>query len=301
MYPNTFESDVMDDLYYESEGQSDMGYGDEYDQYDQYDEYDGFDAEDEYEDEFDQAEDPFDEYDELGMDHYSNMDLLDAMEEIVADALSAEDTDEFFGKLWRGIKKFGKGALKVAKKVGRGIGQAARVVGPIASMIPLPQAQAIGRVAGVVGKLMADGADEFEAIDELADFMDYDDIDAAAPVIAGLTIRSTMPNISKFPLPQRRKLLKTVSRATKRLMQQQGVGSAKIMPKVVQVAKKSARQMGLPLSKAIARTTAKVAQNPMTTRRLLGRRSPMGKGGPCPTCGKNYTLRGPVTISIRGR
>jgi hypothetical protein len=302
----TFESDVMDDLFYESEGLSDMGYADEFDEYD---EFDGFDVYDEFEDEFNEYEGFLDEYDELedyADEAYDEEDLMDAMEEIVADALDADDTDEFLKKLWGGIKKFGKKAIGVARKVGKGIGQVARVAAPILTKIPLPWTQAIGRVAQVAGKLMADGADEFEAIDQLADYTDYDDLDAAIPVIAGLTIRKTMPGIKYKPRSVRKKLVKSVSQATKKVVSRQGIKAAKAMPKVVQTAKKVAQQTGQPLTKAIARTAIKVSKSPATTRRMAlpvikKAKGGMGKLGGCPTCGKKYTLRGPVTISIRGR
>jgi hypothetical protein len=74
------------------------------------------------------------------------------------------------------------------------IGRIARTVGPIASAIPLPWTQAVGRVAGLVGRVMADEADEFEALDEMLELAEEEDLlDAAAPVVAGLTIRRTVP------------------------------------------------------------------------------------------------------------
>lgn len=309
----TFESDVMDDLFYDSaEGPSEMGYADEFDEFDAYSE---FDAYDEFEDEFDEFDgydgyegflDEYDELEDYADEAYDEEDLMEAMEDIVADALDADDTDEFFKKLWRGIKRFGKKAWGVAKRVGRGIGKVARIAAPILSKIPLPWTQAIGRIAGIAGKLMADGADEFEAIDVLADYADYEDLDAAIPVIAGLTIRKTMPSIKYKPKSVRKRLVKSVSQATKKVVSRQGPKAAKAMPAVVQTAKKVARQTRQPLTKAIARTATKVAKSPATTRRMAlpvikKAKGGMTKLGGCPTCGKKYTLRGPVTISIKGR
>ena len=323
----TFESDVMDDLLYDSaEGPSEMGYADEFDEFDAYGEFDAYDElEDEFDeyDEYDEYEGFLDEYDELedyGDEAYAGEDLMDMMEDIVADALDADDTDEFFKKLWRGIKRVGKKVWRTAKKVGRGIGRVSRGLapllkkfGPILSQIPTPYTRIAGMFGGplasILGKLFADGADEFEAIDVLADYADYgdyEDIDAAIPVIAGLTIRKTVPDIKDKPKSVRKKLVNVVSKATKKVVRRQGGKAAKAMPKVVQTAKKVARKTGQPLTKAIVRTATKVSKSPATTRRMALPVIKKAKGGMAklrgyPTCGKKYTLRGPVTISIKGR
>ena len=307
----TFENDVMDDLMYdEAEGLSEMDYVDEFD--DEYDEYDEFDSYDEFDDEFDDEYDEYDEfddeyneYDEFD-DAYDDSDLMDMMADIVADALDAEDTDEFFKKLWRKAKRFGRKAIGVARKVGRGIGKVSRIAAPWLKRIPLPWTQALGRIAGITGRLMADGADEFEAINVFADYADYDDLDAAIPVIAGLTIRKTVPGIKYKPKSVRKKLVKAVSKATKKVVSRQGPKAAKAMPKVVQTAKKVSKQTGQPLTKAIAKTATKVSKSPTTTRKMAlpvvkKAKTGLGKMGSCPTCGKTYSLRGPVTISIKGR
>ena len=309
----TFESDVMDDLMYdEAEGLSEMGYADEFYDYDDFDEFDAYDEFDDEYDEFDEFDDEYDEYDEFDEfedyadDAYDEADLMDLMEDIVADALDANDTDEFFKKLWRKAKKFGRKAFKVARKVGRGIGKVSRIAAPWLKRIPLPWTQALGRIAGITGRLMADGADEYEGIDVLADYADYDDLDAAIPVIAGLTIRKTVPGIKYKPKSVRKKLVKAVSKATKKVVNRQGPKAAKAMPKVVQTAKKVSKQTGQPLTKAIAKTATKVSKSPTTTRKMAlpvikKAKTGLGKMGSCPACGKKYSLRGPVTISIKGR
>src|SRR5215471_8418864 len=161
-----FETDDMDDLAYDAAEGPARSYRHRADMLDAYDDMDAYD-------EFD-----VDEADE-------DMDTLDTMEEAFADALEAEDSDEFLRRVRRGLRS----AVRVARSVGRGIGQVARVVAPIASAIPLPQAQAIARVARVAGRVLADGADEFEAIDALVDLAEDEDVmDAAAPAIASMAI-----------------------------------------------------------------------------------------------------------------
>lgn len=304
---SSFDTDVMEDLYYdEAEGPS-MHYYDEYDEF----------GEDEGDELFLDEYDELDEYDAYEEDEFDEIDALDAMEEAVVDALDAEDTDEFFRRLVQGIGRVARGAVNVARRVAPVVGRIARTVAPIASAIPLPWTQAIGRVANVVGRLMADEADEFEALDEMFDLAEFEDIDAVAPIIAGLTIRRTMPGVARLPRSQKKKIVRSVTKATKTVARKQGPKAARAIPGVVRTVKKAVSQRRIPPSataKAITRTAARVARSPKATRQmavragtlispkksLVRRRRYMG-GGVCPGCRKQYTLRGPVTISIKGR
>jgi hypothetical protein len=304
----TFETDVMDDLFYETaEGPAQM----------RYDEFEEFDAE---EDAFDDFADGFEEMDAFAeADGYDALDALDAMEEAVTDALGADDTDEFLRRMRSRLQGLARGAVRVARRAAPVVGRIARTVAPIASAIPLPWTQALGRLSGVVGRLMADEADEFEALDEMFDWAEEEDaIDAAAPVIAGLTIRSNMPGVARLPRATRRQLVRSVTRSTLALARQQGPQAARAMPRVVQSVQRTARQRGLParaLPQAVRRATAQVARRPRMVRQLARPVTPtrarggVARGGivrggaACPTCGRRrtYTLRGPVRLSIQGQ
>ncbi|MDD5321107.1 MAG: hypothetical protein PHD43_10945 [Methylococcales bacterium] len=330
---SSFETDVMEDLYYdEAEGPARQHF-DEYDEFaeEEGDEFlrniigglgravggliggggDGFDEYDE-----------FDEYDAYDVDEYEDMEALDAMEEAVVDALEAEDTDEFFRRLRRGLGRVARIARGAVRTVGRGIraaapivGQIARTVGPIASLIPHPAAQAVGRLASVAGRVLP--ADEFDTMEDLFDFAeDEDAIDAAAPVIAGLTIRRTMPGVSRLPRPARRQLVRSVTRATRAVARRQGPQAARAVPGVVRTVQSAVRQGRIPpraAPQAIQRAATRVARSPQATRQMTTRagmaaaRSAGAVGrrrGTCPSCsrgGRNFRLRGPVTISIQGR
>lgn len=313
---SSFDTDVMEDLYYdEAEGPARA--------FDEYEEFEGEES-DEFlrniiggigrvvgglvggGDQFEEAEDWAEEYE--GYEEFAGEDVMDAMEEAVADALAADDTDEFFRRLARGIGRVARGAVRVARRVAPVVGRIARTVAPIASAIPLPWTQAIGRVAGVVGRLMADEADEFEALDEMFDLAEYEDIDAAAPVIAGLTIRRMMPGVSRLPRPARRRLVRSVTQATRTVARRQGPQAARAVPAVVQRVQAAVRQRRIPpraAPQAIQRTAARVARSPAVARRMVARagvpaaRRPMG--AVAAGRGRRYTLRGPVTISIQGR
>jgi hypothetical protein len=253
-----------------------------------------------------------DEFDELDADEGYD---TDAFEDAVADALDAGDSDEFLRRVRRIASRVGQAATRV----GRVAGRVARVVGPIARAIPLPQAQAIGRIAGVVGRLMADGADEFEALEELFDYAETDDIDAAAPIIAGLTLRQRMPAVAQAARPVRRQLVHGVTQATRALARRQGPAAARAIPGVVRRVQQGVRRRTVPPRRAAAavqRIAQRVAQSPRAVQTLArqaratlpprARRSAGGAraaGAPCPNCRRTrrIALRGPAQVIIRGR
>ncbi|HWP20752.1 MAG TPA: hypothetical protein VNO84_16605 [Burkholderiaceae bacterium] len=347
-----FESDVMEDLMYDAaEGPARTAAFDEYDEGDTYDEYDeGDEGDDEFlgrvlggaagqsggGQQFDEweegdeyeAADEYDDFDAAGED-YDAYDEGDPMEEMVADAMDAGDGDEFFRRL-----------AGIARRVGRGIGQVARTVAPIASMIPLPQAQLVGRLANVAGRLLADGADEYEAFDELVDGLDEDGIDAAAPVLAGMVLRRAVPAVARAAAPVRRAAVHGVTQAVRQAVRRQGPPAARAVARAVRATRRVVQQRRMPPRAAarVVRTAAQqVARRPQVARRLARplvpaarRATPRGQaarvvartvapiarqaaasgpaarrggiGGGCPHCaGRRLRLRGPVTITIRAR
>lgn len=232
-----------------------------------------------------------------------SVDSIDVMEEAIADALEAEDSDEF-------LRRF-RQALNVARQVGRGIGSVARVVAPIARAIPHPAAQAVSRVASVAGRLLADGADEFEALDEMLAFAEEEDaVDAAAPVIAGLTIRTMMPRAARLNRTTRRQLVRSVSQSTRTLARRQGAPAIRAIPRVVQAVQRTAQRRRVPaqqLPQAVRRATATVASNPRLISRLaqatrqassVTRRYSTRASTGIP---QRLVIRGPVEIMIRSR
>lgn len=347
---DSFTDDVMDDLFYDAaEGPARYDEGDEYDAYDEGDEGDEFlrgiiggvgqlargllgGGGEGYEDEYDEGDEyeDYEAYDEY--DSYDDYDAgdVESWDDLVADAMDAEDTDEFLRRLrniGRTVGRVAGRVGRVAGQVGRGVGRVARVVGPIASMIPIPQAQAIGRIANIAGRLLADGADDFDALDEMLDLADDEEfLDAAAPVVAGLTVRTQMPGAARMPRPARRQMVRNVAQATRTLARRQ-TGGARAVPGVVQTVQRGVRQRRIPpraAPQAVRRVAQRVAQSPRAVRQLAQRaataaptiarpgamRPRPGAGArPCPTCGRVHgrggmprrlRLRGPVTITIRG-
>ena len=154
--------------------------------------------------------------------------------------LSQDDFDEFLGQD-RWLSQEGRQGRRHS---------VARVVAPIASMIPIPQAQLIGRVAGAVGKVLADEGDEFDALDELADFgEDEAEIRLAAPVIAGLAIRSGLHHhAARLHPAQRLPLVQAVTTATKQISRAHGPRAITAIPGIVHQARRIAARRSLPAS-----------------------------------------------------
>ena len=103
----------------------------------------------------------------------------------MADALAADDADEFFGKIVRAVRK----AAPI-------VGKIARFAAPVLSAIPHPAAQIGSKVAGVLGKLRAEGASEDEALEAVAELAVRDR--RALPVVAGLAARSLTKSAGRY-------------------------------------------------------------------------------------------------------
>ena len=302
-----YNMDVMDDLFDDAYSPTGADLGDGFEDLSAFEEEDGLEGYEAYEGYEDSLEDygAEDSLEDYGEDLFAEQVDTDALEDLVADALDAQDTEEFL----RRISRIARQAAKVARRVGQGVGQVARVVAPIASAIPLPQAQAIGRIASIAGRLLADGADEFELLDSLFDLAEEEgDIDAAAPVLAGLTVRTTMPRVTQAARPVRRQVVRSVSQATRTIAHRQGVAAARAIPQVVRTVQQTAAQRRLParqLPQAIRSAAARVAASPQLTRRMTQttRRRPPSpvRARRATALMQRYSIGGPVEIIIRRR
>jgi hypothetical protein len=263
-----FEQDLMEDLMSAPEGHADELEGaDALEGADEFEESDALDESDEFEE-----GDALEEAEEFeAMDGFEGEDGSDEFEEAMTDALEAEGGDEFWGGF---------------RKVLRTVGNVARRVAPIAKMIPIPQAQLIGRAADLVGKVMADEGDELDALDAFADFADDEDsFDALAPAIAGLAIRGSLKHKSAhLPRAQRRQLVKVVSSAAKQIARKHGPRAVVALPGIVRAARNLVVRRQLPakhLPHLVKRATRVALRSPRALRRFasVGARLRTGTAG----------------------
>jgi hypothetical protein len=225
---------------------------------------------------------------------------------VLGQMLSVEEEDEFFGKLLSGAKTLLKKAAPV-------VGSIARGAAPILSMIPHPAAQVAGQVANVLGNLKAEGASVEDALEAVAEVAARDP--RALPIVAGLAARSVVRNRgAALPPTQRQQIAKTMTQAARTLVQQGGAQAIRALPKITRSVKRTAGMRGTAMAvqpRIIARTAAKVVQNPGLLRRLsvpsprarsvLQRASGVrygdfggyGSGGT-----RTFTIPGPATITI---
>lgn len=319
-----YEDDMFDDLAYdEAEGAADA-FGDEFDEFDDYDEFDEFDEFDEYDDydEYDELDamsayddyDEFDDYDEYDeFDEYDDYDEFDDYEEdafdsMLAYALAAEDEDEFFGKLFKGIKKFAKKAGRAIKKAAPVVGKIARVAAPILSKIPHPYAQMGAKAAKLLGRLRMEGASEEEALEAFAELAARDP--RALPIVATIGARTILKSKAKRMSPTARKrAVKDVKAAAKTLIRAKGPKAVRALPRIVKSSKKMAARKGTPpplRTKVVKAAAKKVARSKALTARLAKPKmkavatvKKAGVAKPAASAiGRSYVIPGPARITI---
>jgi hypothetical protein len=306
------DEDMYDDLAYdEAEGPAQAFEEEEFDEADAGDEFDLGDEEEwdaledagEYADDF--GEDAYEEGEEEDYGEEGELDEAD-VEEAMAYALGAEDTDEFFRRAFGALRRVARGAGRVFRRVAPIVGRVARIAAPIARLIPHPWAQAAGPVLNLLGRLRAEGASEEEAMDAFAELAAYDE--SAIPVVAGLAARTILRGRgAAVPLAARRRLVRSMS-ITARSLARRRPGAVRALPRIVRSIRRTGAVRRTPLRVApriVARTAARVVRSPRLMRRLArptqaARRRARaavragGGGG----LGRSFTLRGPVRISI---
>lgn len=277
-----FEAEAYeDDAFFDEEGMDEFDLGDEFD-------------------------DELDAYDE------GYEDAEEALDDVMAYALGAEDADEFFGRLFKGLKKIGGRVVRGIRKAAPVVGKIASGVSRVASMIPHPYAQAVGRVAGLVGRganlvqrLRAEGASEEEALDAFAELAARDP--RALPIVAGLAARTVLKSKGARMSPTARKqAVKQMKGAAKTLVRRRGPAAVRALPKIAKSVKRTAaikRTTPATAVKAVRRTAAKVARSPALTRKLArpsvtAKRRVAAAVGTSTLRPRSYVIPGPARITI---
>lgn len=282
-FEDEFEVEAFEeDDFFEEDAMDELEAADDY-----YDEFEGFD---EFEGGYDEAE--------------------DTLDNVMAYALGAEDADEFFGRLVKGFRKAFSKVKKVVKKAAPVVGRIARGVSRVASVIPHPYAQAIGRVAGIVGKgarlaqrLRMEGASEEEALEAFAELAAKDP--RALPIVAGLTARTVLKSKgARLSMPARKKVVKQMKGAAKTLVRKRGPAAIRALPKIAKSVKRTAAVKGTPsvtAAKVVRRTAAKVARSPTLTRKLAkpsAKAKRIVRKAKVSVKPRSYTIPGPARITI---
>jgi hypothetical protein len=315
---SAFEQDLYEDLAYdEAEGAADLYDEDGFDGMDALDADAGDDADDwDAGDDFDgaMAFDDADDFDGDGFEAYAEADdyddfeadeAEDLFEDAMVYALDAGDTDEFFGKLWRGIKKAGRGVARVAKRVAPVVGRVARAAAPVLGSIPTPWTQAAGAAARLLGQLRAEGASEEEALEAFAELAVQRP--AAVPILAGVTARTVLKGAGRRMSPAARKqAVKDTKAAAQALMRSGGRKAVRALPKIAAAVRRQTAAKRTPpavRTKLVKRAAAKVARSPALTQKLArpsARAKALVAGGTAMQGPgqRTITIRGPARLTI---
>jgi hypothetical protein len=279
---DAFEDDAFEEDAFEADGFEEDSFENGFEA-DALDEGDGFAAEDGFE-AGDGFEDDAFESDAFEEDAFEagDQDGADAIEQAFADAMDAEDEDEFVRRVWRGLRRAARVAAPVLRRIGR------RAL-PIAMQLLRQGASRIGGVAGqeLRGALggLPGGGQPAEAMDAFADAIADEayseaEVDQYAPVLGGMAARFAVRNVTSRSARagrpgQARALGRAVTRATtqatRTLVAQQGPQAVRAIPRIVRwVTITIRRRQASPraLSGLIRRTAARVAASPRAVARL---------------------------------
>jgi hypothetical protein len=300
-----FESDVMDDLESES---SMFAYEPDLDENDGFDEEGEYEDAGDFEDleDFSEREDPWAEdfagslderfANERGKKFATLSDRKhtpDSLEIAVAEALESGNRAQFLRQLVQGMRRI---AILTDRT------QAAQAVrngkfhhhnehsstqrpkfngsGTLASANSMQTTSERGRksatiiapMARILNQLLSQTLNERQTLNQFLDWVEsVDTADVAAPVIAGLTIRTTIPEVEQFPRRVRMQLVQSVSQSTRDLAKQ-GTPAVRAIVPILESVTRTAQRHHIPdgeLGAAVRRTTRQVAANTELVHRLI--------------------------------
>ncbi len=179
---------------------------------------------------------------------------LDALEDVFVDALNSKDASEYFGHVLRGLRR----APGVASRPGTSTAD------------PLP------RFMALVQRYRAQGIDEMEALEDLADQFAEDGSDEAASIVGGLLARALARPPARRPSrplnrPLRQQLVRNTRQAAQTLVRRQGPQAMCALPAVARSIRRTAARRRLPariLPSAVRNVAARVARAPALVRQI---------------------------------
>jgi hypothetical protein len=158
----------------------------------------------------------------------------------------------------------------------------------------------------------AQGADELDVFEDLADWFEDEAVDEALPVLAGVAARAALrPLIRRGAAAAgrtvRRQLVRSATHAARQLTRRQGPQAVRALPRIARsvgrtAARRGARPAALPA--ALRQTAAQVVRQPALVRRLAGPAAarPRAVGVRRVAAGgvpRRFVVNGPVEIIVR--
>lgn len=244
----------------------------------------------------------------------------DALESAVANAMEAEDGDEFLLRLISGIRGVAGTARQNIPTASRPVGPRSRP-NPRRAARPVGGTMAGGGLGGLLQQLLpllrqhaALGADEAELFEDLADWYEQEQADQALPVLAGVAARAALR-----PLLRRggaaaaraaaRQIVRGATQAARTLIQRQGPRAVRALGPIGRSVGRAAQRNNLrpaALPGAIRQTAARVAAQPALAQRLIQPRQAIVRPGTPRNrltlsggVPRRFLVQGPVEIIIR--
>jgi hypothetical protein len=238
----------------------------------------------------------------------------DGLEATIAEALDAQGPEEFFARLLGGVGRLAarpaRGARPQTVRGGRR-GSGARPASPGVVSVRTGTRRSLNGLMQRLGRYLAEGIDEREALDDLTELFVEEGLDEALPVLGGLAARALLQPLSagrtgRIGAPLRRQLVESVTQAARTLAGRAEPEALRALPRLAQsigrtAGRRDARPAALP--QALRRTAAQIASQPALLARLMRsgpKRSPtrtgLGRGA-----AQRLVVPGPVEIHILSR
>lgn len=222
------------------------------------------------------------------------------------------------------LQRFGQ-MSRGAGRVAGGVGSAAGVPGHLRTAAGVAGSAAahdspFSELLAQIGQLTANGADDFEAFDAMADLYE-EGVDAALPAAVGMAARLAAralggQNLAQLPPNARRGFVRAIGAAARHLIQGVGPSGVRALPRLAASSAQAARAQRTPprqipqrVGRTITRAARAVARRPRAAQRLsrpiaparASRPAGVGRGVPTVTRGsaRRYVLHGPVELTIR--
>lgn len=206
---------------------------------------------------------------------------------------------------------------RAAGSVGQVAGQARRMAGSVGQMAGGAQG-----LMGQLSQLLAQGGNEFDAFESIADLYTEDGIDEALPAAVALAARAAarglgFRNVAHLGQAGRRALVRGVATAARELVRSRRPDAVRVLPRLAQSAGRVAQrraptpqQAVQTMRRGLPNTARRVAQNPRVVGRLtrpptrrpgpLARPTNIGRGVPSRQRARPRSFRfsGPVTLTV---
>jgi hypothetical protein len=238
----------------------------------------------------------------------------DGLEAAIAEALDAQGPEEFFARLLGSVGRLAarpaRGARPQKVRGGRR-GSGARPASRGVVSVRTGARRSLNGLMQRLGRYLAEGIDEREAVDDLTELFVEEGLDEALPVLGGLAARALLQPLSagrtgRIGAPLRRQLVASATKAARTLAGRAGPEALRALPRLAEsigrtAGRRDVRPAGLP--QALRRTAAQIASQPALLARLIrsgSKRSPTrtGLGHRAP---QHLVVPGPVEIHILSR